>query len=697
MNVTLEFHMARFFVLATSILLTLLPASAQVAQDLLDARSRDVLISALDGETAKKHVEMISSFHRVQASPGYDSASAYVLAQLRKYGFSAEDATVETYPSDGTTQYLTWQSPSGWDVTDAELSCVEPSAEKLVSYAETPMSLMTYSNPGDVTAECVWVGRGTSEDDYKGKNVKGKFALATGYGGDVHRLAVVKYGAKGVVCYLDDSRAADHPDMVQYTGIWPRTEELKKVTFGFNISNKQGTKLRDLCVAGKKVVLHGVVHGKGLYAGSMKVVSAVVRGREKPGDELVFIAHLDHPKYSANDNASGSGALLDIARTFKAAIQDGSLKRPRKSFRFLWVPEWYGTMAYLQAHPEFKGPKLGGTVLAAVDMDMVGENQGLLRSRLKITLTPNSVPSILNDVMENMAQMTDRLNIASPGGSGSAFTYDMVPYGGGSDHMMLLDRKIPASMLSHSDWTHHTSEDTPEKVDPLELKRCELIAAGAMWYLGNMSTQQASELVELSRATTGLRLGILGQYMNQRLDTAKIIQLPTEWCYVDGITYYTVKREIDAGLSIATFNDNDYARDRVAGLSPHIRHRFAYLYDLSKVITQKDGYAADFPPPLDNPIDSTVPVRLATGPLDFRLPESRLPAARAQWYADRKELSELARYEIMNLIDGEKTVSEIHGWLLTEFPPMPLEVVRHYLDDLVKLGFVKWATPAGTQ
>ena len=185
----------------------------------------------------------------------------------------------------------------------------EPSDERIVGYPEIAMSVMTYSNAGDVTAELVWVGSGESDDDYKGKDVKGKFVLATGYGGNVHRLAVLKYGAKAVVCYLDDERAKFFPDMLQYTGMWPRTEELDRVTFGFNITNRQGTKLRELLESEKKVVLHGWVKGIGLEPYWMDIVVAHIRGTEKPDEELVFSAHLDHPKESANDNASGSGAI----------------------------------------------------------------------------------------------------------------------------------------------------------------------------------------------------------------------------------------------------------------------------------------------------------------------------------------------------------------------------------------------------
>ena len=91
---------------------------------------------------------------------------------------------------------------------------VEPYDERIVGFPEIAMSVMTYSNAGSVTAELVWVGDGTRDEDYTGKNVRGKIVLATGYGGAVHRLAVLKYGAKAVVCFLDDDRSKEHPDML---------------------------------------------------------------------------------------------------------------------------------------------------------------------------------------------------------------------------------------------------------------------------------------------------------------------------------------------------------------------------------------------------------------------------------------------------------------------------------------------------
>ena len=175
------------------------PAVAQDSAALLDNGRRDLLHEALSGEVAKDHVIQITRHHRIQGSRGYRDAAEYVLAQLREYGFSEEEAWIESFPSDGRLVYQTWQSPSGWDIDRAELRIVEPVDERLVGYPEIGMSVITYSNPGDLTAELVWVGPGTSDADYEGKDVSGKFVLATGYGGEVHRHAVLKHGAESPV------------------------------------------------------------------------------------------------------------------------------------------------------------------------------------------------------------------------------------------------------------------------------------------------------------------------------------------------------------------------------------------------------------------------------------------------------------------------------------------------------------------
>ena len=663
-----------------------------LAQDLLDLKTRDLLHESLSGELAKEHVIQITRHHRIQGSREYRTAARYILQQLRSWGFSEQDAYIESFKSDGRVDYQTWQSPSGWDMSGAELRIVEPYVERIVGYPEIAMSVMTYSNAGDVTADLVWVGAGTTDKDYEGRNVKGKFVLATGYGGDVHRLAVLKYGAKAVVCYLADDRAKDYPDMLQYTGMWPRAEELSRVTFGFNLTNRQGEKLRLLLESGKKVVLHGLVKGIGLEPYFMDVVVAHIRGSEKPNEELVFSAHLDHPKESANDNASGSAAILDIAGTMKELFDSGKLPVPKRSIRFLWVPEWYGTMAYIDKHPEMVGPEFDGPFLANMNLDMVGENLELLHSKLIITRTPYSLPSCVNDVVENMAAMVDQTNVRTLRGSHSVFNYRVTPYSGGSDHMMFIDRKIPGVMFSHEpDYTHHTSEDTPDKVDPAELERCELIATGTILYLANLTPAQANDLTSLVRANGLQRLGLVARDAQRRLDTTNTTGLFAAWLETRNMMEQAARRESSVVSSILRFNGGGELKQTVIALRSQINQTNEMLLESLHKTLPARGFE-EIGTPFRQPLtDDRVPVRLTRGPLDFGLPPSKLSAADAAWYRSKEfTLNGDMRFELVNFIDGERTVTDIRDALSAEFQPTDLKTITRYVEDLVRVGVLGW-------
>jgi hypothetical protein len=660
---------------------------SQPSQDLLSPRIRDLLRESLSGELAKEYVNQISRHHRIQGSRGYRAAAQYVLEQLRAYGYTEKDAAIESYKSDGRVVYQTWQSPSGWDVSWGELRMMEPYEERIVGYPEIAMSVMTYSNAGDVTAELVWVGGGTSDDDYKGKDVAGKIVLATGYGGEVHRLAVLKYGAKAVVCYLDDDRAKDHPDMLQYTGMWPRTEELERVTFGFNLSHRQGEKLRDLILSGKKVVVRGQVKGIGLEPYFMDVVVARLRGSEKPEEEIVLSAHLDHPKESANDNASGSAAILDIARSLKELTDSGRMPKLKRSVRFVWVPEWNGTMPYIDAHPELVGPELGGKFLANLNMDMVGENEELLHSKLILTRTPNSIPSVLIDVMENMAQMTDGLNIRTPRGSLSEFNYRIVPYSGGSDHMMFIDRKIPGVMMVHGpDYTHHTSDDTPDKVDPVELARSEMIAAGTVVFLSNLATNEALDLVYLAGANATQRLGQAGRNAARLVLDSSTDRLPAFLREATTVVDENARVAKEGLATILWFAGETEVQRAIKKSNEQIgTYAGVLLEEVKQDAAMRLGKKSV--PVSRAAVDSRVPVRLTRGPLDFGLPESKLPKGGA---TSGYQLNGDVRFEIPNFIDGKRSVSDIERALVGEFGGAAVQGFDKFIEDLVRVGVVKW-------
>jgi hypothetical protein len=479
--------------------------------------------------------------------------------------------------------------------------------------------------------------------------------------------------------------------MLQYTGMWLLTEELDHVSFGFNLTNRQGEKLRKMLESGERVVLHGSASGIGLEPYFMDVVVARIEGSEMPDEEMVFAAHLDHPKESANDNASGSAAMLDIATTLKTLVDQDRLPRPKRSMRFIWMPEWNGTMAYIDEHPEMVGPALGGSYLANINLDMVGEDLELLHSRMNITRTPSSIPSALNDVVENMTEMVSRMSIRTPRGSLSQLNYAITPYGGGSDHMMFIDRKIPGMMIGHSDYTHHTSEDTPDKVDPVELERSEIIATAALLYLSDLTEQEAVDLVFLVSANSSDRLGEAAlRGLRTMRELPDFIGPYQAFFEARNIVVRATEVEKAAVSSVLLFNDAPAVQSAVRSAHGQIEKGQS---DLIASLREQANLPRRGVAPAERtePEDRRVPVRLTRGPLDFGLPASKLSDEAAAWYSSSEfRLSGSARFELVNFIDGKRTVTQIRDAIAAEFGPVTIAMVGRYLDDLVTVGAIEW-------
>jgi hypothetical protein len=496
------------------LLLFVLPAAGQhlVPQPVFDA-----IANEYSGEAAQENDRQIVQYHRIQGSPMMaEVAEKVVLSKLHAWGI---ESSIEQFPSDGKTLYQTHLSPMGWDIRGGELwvESVGGVADfvpvRLCRYSDVPMCVSTYSKGGDWSGELVDVGAGTSDKDYEGKEVRGKVALAYGYAGAVVRAAGLKRGAVGVVIYPAADDRPEHPDMVRYNGIWPRAEDLEKTVGGFQVSANQYTQLRGLMRKGP-VRVHGKIDAT-LGPGQLTVVHAWIRGSKNPQTEVLVSGHLDHPKWSANDNGSGSAAMLEMVRTLHSLIAAGKLAAPAETIHFMWVPEFFGTFAYVTKHPEARAcrawddPRSAGNSYRAgeaciainLNLDMVGEDTVKTNSRFYITRTPDSVNGFLNGLMADVLQQTREAELYAPTGTRNYWPAEMAPYAQGSDHDVFLGLGIPATMLGHDpDWTHHTSEDTIDKTDASEFRRVGVLAGAAAYWAAGAEGRQQLEVAETSAA-----------------------------------------------------------------------------------------------------------------------------------------------------------------------------------------------------
>src|SRR5207244_8868507 len=96
--------------------------------------------------------------------------------------------------------------------------------------------------------------------------------------------------------------------------------------------------------------------------------------------------------------------------TLQTLIASGKLAAPRKTIHFIWVPEYFGTAAYLTKHPEIRScddaPPNTGCVLANLNMDMVGEDTVKTNGRFYVTRAPMSVPSFLDALLPDVIEQT---------------------------------------------------------------------------------------------------------------------------------------------------------------------------------------------------------------------------------------------------------------------------------------------------
>ncbi len=424
------------------------------------------LTGTLSGVRAKAHVTEIARYHRIQASPGYDDAVDYVRVALHQIGI---DASVTSFPADGRTETYGWTAPIGWRIRSGCLRELKPKERTLCSYAEVPISILGQSAAGNVEGELIHIGKGTTPESVDGLDLVGQFVLACGRPSQVLQQIRGK-GAAGLILYPDTERAAASYDLVQYAGLFPKADELDTTPMGFSISRRAADRLIAQLEKGT-VHLHGEVDAE-YFDGSMQILEAEIPGTDPGAGEVLLVAHLCHPSQSANDNASGSGLLIEIARALSGIASGHLLKN---SVRLLWVPEFNGTLPWAVANAE----KLRN-VHFAINLDMVGQSPEVLGEPLRVFRAPNARPTYLNACFEPILSRIAKDETAlSSQGSRRPLHWILDAPSGGSDHLVFqaTPHGLPAVMLGHDDPYWHTDLDTIDKVDPTRLKHVGLLTA----------------------------------------------------------------------------------------------------------------------------------------------------------------------------------------------------------------------------
>ena len=678
------------------------------------AQTFELIWKTYSGEAAWQTVSDLCRFHRIQASPGHRLAAQLLQQRLIRDGLEAE---ILSYPADEGTRFWAWSSFQEWDCTDATLHLVAPEeqARELANFRASPISLIQRSMPFEGEAEVVLLEDGEEEGDYEGLDIAGKVVVSRGELSRVWELAIKERGAAGIL--FDGMRPVipvrpegDLADIRQYTSFWWQPGDAQG--FGFVLTPRQGQALRRLLREGKSTDSGGAGQtvrvrarvDSRLYDGRLEVLQATIAGQTD--DEIVVVAHLCHPRPSANDNASGAAAALEAARTLQALIASGDLPRPMRTIRFLWLPEMSGTFAYL-AGREAELDRL----VAGLNLDMVGEDQDQTGSSWLIERPPDAAasfaPELLARLRDELPALRDAADVSpSHTGIGGYPLYRQaeVPFSGGSDHYILSDPSIgvPTPMLIQwPDRFYHTSADTPDRTDPRSLARAGSLAALYAYWLATAGAEEAiwlgyemiarfkARLVETAQAAVTTALALDGA---EALAQA-VSDLDRKAAYLwdrHKVALGTLERLAPVQCPLA---------DLLAEAERSSTHELAWAKGAIDLHAATLGLEElpDLPAqPLsaeEKEAAALIPVRQMRGPIPLRDHLRRLDGEeREAWRHLLKARKDGAHYTLTTLalywVDGARSVLEIADLVELEAGQRDVELLVSYFRLLQKLGFV---------
>ncbi|MEW4924549.1 M28 family peptidase [Algibacter sp. 2305UL17-15] len=223
-------------------------------------------------------------------------------------------------------------------------------------------------------------------------------------------------------------------------------------------------------------------------AGASENVLAYIEGSEHPEEVVIISAHLDHLgvedgdiHYGADDDGSGTVAILEIAEAFKTATKNGH--RPKRSIMFMhFTAEEIGKRGseFYVKNPVFP---LENTV-ANLNIDMIGrvDRRHTKNKNYIYLIGADRLSKELHYVSEKVRNTYVDIDLD--------YRYnalnDRNQYYTRSDHYNFAKHDIPVIFYfngEHEDY--HKASDTPDKIDyKLLEKRTKLIFA-TTWQLAN--------------------------------------------------------------------------------------------------------------------------------------------------------------------------------------------------------------------
>jgi aminopeptidase YwaD len=390
----------------------------------LPAHGQQTSTVTLSGEAAKVQVDVLSGQigERPQGSANYEQAVLYASEQLLAWGYqpTLQSFPIVNYDDRGSTL----------DIVSGGVARISPDT-------------LTYSPAGQVEGPLAAVGGVGTREDLVAVDVRGKIALiqrgTLRFAEKVANAAAA--GAVGVIVYNNEGSA-------RVRGSLARRSDVPAVT----VSGDDGQRLLDLLPAGP-VVVRIAVDAATTEQPSTNVVAELPGGKPDAG-VVVFGGHLDSVPGSpgANDNASGSAVVLELARMM--ALIEPSQRPHTLRFMLFGAEELglFGSRYYVDTLAEADRK----SIVAMINLDMVG----------------------VGDAWRFGG--SDELVQAALGATTDMGTRALPlrgPLLGASDHASFISAGVPALFIHRvEDPNYHQAGDRPGLVDPNALGQAGTIA-----------------------------------------------------------------------------------------------------------------------------------------------------------------------------------------------------------------------------
>ncbi|HVN57186.1 MAG TPA: M28 family peptidase [Bacteroidales bacterium] len=483
--------------------------------NLLKGDAADYLIGASSGEQAYNTIADLSDYNRIRKPDEFTGTlfeAGYIADKLKSYGL--EDVNIERLGK-----------ASVYNPVKGELWEISPGLDKIADVKDLPFTLYPGSPDGDTEGNLVYINDAfNSSGDHP--ELSGKVVL-TPLRPDVINRRVHGKNVRGIISYYSP-RPLEDKLMIPDSKGGGFTHGVASEIFQFSISPRDGEILKARLLKGESIRVRASVSAR-TETIDIQVPTCCIKGTDPGAGEIIISAHLfeGYSHEGANDNISGAAAILEVARVISTSISRGRLERPKRTIRFIWVPEYSGSIRWVNAHREIINRSL-----CDINLDMVGLSISKYKSFFVLHRTSFGNAHYVNDVLENFYRYvgeTNQMNsvisgstffkrIVAPSGTDDPFYYQVESSSGGSDHDVFNDWgvRVPGVLLiTWPDPFYHTSLDRTDKIDPTQLKRVVFITAASAYSIASAGEREA---IGISGEVYGNSVKRIGYQVTRALD-----------------------------------------------------------------------------------------------------------------------------------------------------------------------------------